>query len=145
MGAFLVLGLLASWAWVLATGRRLVAKTRRRHRHHTYMQPAATPDVQRNTYKCEISRADDEPTPNRGVLGLSSAAKCSEKRPASQRSRTLRQGGSLGLDREPHPRGISIEEVHQLPRNAHLTVRNPSSDPPDKRRLLIGRTDGGRP
>jgi hypothetical protein len=26
----------------------------------------------------------------------------------------------------------------------NLTVRNPSSDPPDKRRLLIGRTDGGR-
>lgn len=41
-------------------------------------------------------------------------------------------------------RGISIEEIHQLPRNANLTVRNPSSDPPDKRRLLIGRTDGGR-
>ena len=41
-------------------------------------------------------------------------------------------------------RGISAEEVHQLPRNAHVTVRNPHSDPPDKRRLLIGRTDGGR-
>ncbi len=41
-------------------------------------------------------------------------------------------------------RGISIEEIHQLPRNANLTIRNPRSDPPDKRRLLIGRTDGGR-
>ncbi|MGB2711522.1 MAG: DUF4258 domain-containing protein [Conexibacter sp.] len=41
-------------------------------------------------------------------------------------------------------RGISIEEVHQLVRNANVTVRNPRSDPPDRRRLMIGRTDGGR-
>ncbi len=41
-------------------------------------------------------------------------------------------------------RGIAIEEIHQLVRNANVTVRNPRSDPPDKRRLLIGRTDGGR-
>lgn len=41
-------------------------------------------------------------------------------------------------------RGISAEEVHQIPRNANVMVRNPHSDPPDKRRLLIGRTDGGR-
>ncbi|HEV7775065.1 MAG TPA: DUF4258 domain-containing protein [Conexibacter sp.] len=41
-------------------------------------------------------------------------------------------------------RGISIEEIHQLARNANVTVRNPHSDPPDKRRLMIGRTDGGR-
>ncbi len=41
-------------------------------------------------------------------------------------------------------RGIAIEEVHQLVRNANVTVRNPSSDPPDQRRLMIGRTDGGR-
>ena len=41
-------------------------------------------------------------------------------------------------------RGISAEEAHQLPHNANVTVRNPPSDPPDKRRLLIGRTDGGR-
>jgi uncharacterized DUF497 family protein len=41
-------------------------------------------------------------------------------------------------------RGISAEEVHQLPRNANVTVRNPHSDPPDKRRLMMGRTDGGR-
>jgi hypothetical protein len=41
-------------------------------------------------------------------------------------------------------RGISIEEIHQLVRNANVTVRNPRSDPPDKRRLMIGRTDGGR-
>ncbi len=27
-------------------------------------------------------------------------------------------------------RGISIEEVHQLPRNANLTIRNPHSDTP---------------
>jgi uncharacterized DUF497 family protein len=41
-------------------------------------------------------------------------------------------------------RNISIEEIHQLPRNANVTVSNPRSDTPDKRRLLIGRTDGGR-
>lgn len=41
-------------------------------------------------------------------------------------------------------RGISIEEIHQLPRNVNVTVRNPHSDPPDRRQLLIGRTDGGR-
>jgi uncharacterized DUF497 family protein len=41
-------------------------------------------------------------------------------------------------------RGISIEEIHQLVRNANVTVRNPRSDPPDRRRLMIGRTDGGR-
>ena len=41
-------------------------------------------------------------------------------------------------------RGITIEETHQLPRNANVTVRNPHHDPPDKRRLLVGRTDGGR-
>jgi uncharacterized DUF497 family protein len=41
-------------------------------------------------------------------------------------------------------RGISIEEVHQLAGNANVTVRNLRSDPPDRRRLMIGRTDGGR-
>ena len=42
-------------------------------------------------------------------------------------------------------RGIAAEEAEQLPRNEHDTVRNPR-DPgePGKRRLLIGRTDGGR-
>lgn len=41
-------------------------------------------------------------------------------------------------------RGISAEETHQLVRNASTAVRNPRSNPPAKRRLLIGRTDGGR-
>lgn len=42
-------------------------------------------------------------------------------------------------------RGISAEEAEQLPRNAHTTARNPrQGDEPDKRVLLIGRTDGGR-
>ncbi len=31
-----------------------------------------------------------------------------------------------------------------MPRNASVTVRNPHGNPPDKRRLLIGCTDGGR-
>jgi uncharacterized DUF497 family protein len=41
-------------------------------------------------------------------------------------------------------RSISIEETHAVPRNASVVVRNPRSDRPGKRRLLIGRTDGGR-
>lgn len=42
-------------------------------------------------------------------------------------------------------RGISAEEAEQLPRNEHLTARNPrEADEPGNRRLLIGRTDGGR-
>ncbi len=41
-------------------------------------------------------------------------------------------------------RGISVDEARQLPRNANVTVRNPHDDRPQKRRLLIGRTDGGR-
>ena len=43
-------------------------------------------------------------------------------------------------------RGISADEASQLPRNEHATVRNPrGDDEPSERRLLIGRTDGGRP
>jgi uncharacterized DUF497 family protein len=42
-------------------------------------------------------------------------------------------------------RGISAEEAEQLPRNKHHTVRNPREPgEPGKRRLVIGRTDGGR-
>jgi hypothetical protein len=42
-------------------------------------------------------------------------------------------------------RDISAEEAEQLPRNQHHTVRNPrEAGEPGKRRLLIGRTDGGR-
>jgi len=39
-------------------------------------------------------------------------------------------------------RGISAEEVAQLLRNPHATTRNPRA--PERRRLFIGRTDGGR-
>lgn len=42
-------------------------------------------------------------------------------------------------------RSINAEEAEQLPRNAHAIVRNPrNADHPGTRRLLIGRTDGGR-
>jgi hypothetical protein len=42
-------------------------------------------------------------------------------------------------------RGISAGEAEQLARNLHHTVRNPrAAGEPAKRRLLIGRTDGGR-
>ena len=42
-------------------------------------------------------------------------------------------------------RGISLEEAAQLPRNRHVTVRNPRDGAgTDRRRLLVGRTDGGR-
>ena len=40
-------------------------------------------------------------------------------------------------------RGVTLEEAQQLPGNAHVTVRNPR-DEDAARRLLIGRTDGGR-
>jgi len=43
-------------------------------------------------------------------------------------------------------RGISAEEAGQIPRNLHLVARNPhGGGEPGTRRLLIGRTDGGRP
>lgn len=41
-------------------------------------------------------------------------------------------------------RAISIQEAEQIPRNTHAIVRNPRSADPATRRLLIGRTDGGR-
>jgi hypothetical protein len=42
-------------------------------------------------------------------------------------------------------RNISAEEAGQLPRNRHVIVRNPhGGGGPDKRRLMIGSTDGGR-
>jgi hypothetical protein len=41
--------------------------------------------------------------------------------------------------------GISAHESEQLLGNEHVTVRNPSDEPASgSRRLLIGRTDGGR-
>jgi uncharacterized DUF497 family protein len=41
-------------------------------------------------------------------------------------------------------RGITTHDARQIPRNAHIVVRNPNKTSPGKRRLLIGRTDGGR-
>jgi hypothetical protein len=42
-------------------------------------------------------------------------------------------------------RGISTAEVEQVPRNEHKIVRNPrEGSEPARRRLLVGRTDGGR-
>lgn len=42
-------------------------------------------------------------------------------------------------------RGVSAEEVKQLPKNRHVTVRNSrASAEPGRRLLLIGATDGGR-
>lgn len=41
-------------------------------------------------------------------------------------------------------RGIATDVARQVPRNSHVVVRNPHEDTPGKRRLLIGRTDGGR-
>jgi uncharacterized DUF497 family protein len=41
-------------------------------------------------------------------------------------------------------RNISADEAGQLPRNRHVTVRNPRGSDGDKRRLMIGATDGGR-
>jgi hypothetical protein len=39
-------------------------------------------------------------------------------------------------------RSISAEEVAQLLRNPHVLIRNPRD--PERRRLFVGRTDGGR-
>jgi len=41
-------------------------------------------------------------------------------------------------------RGISADEVAELLRNAYAVVRNPRAPTPGSRRLLIGRTNGGR-
>jgi hypothetical protein len=42
-------------------------------------------------------------------------------------------------------RSISTAEIDQVPRNAHVTVRNPrEGGEPGRRRLLIGETDGRR-
>ena len=42
-------------------------------------------------------------------------------------------------------RDISTAEAEQLPRNRHLTMRNPHARGPEgDRLLLIGRTNGGR-
>ncbi|HTW41590.1 MAG TPA: hypothetical protein VMD79_04710 [Solirubrobacteraceae bacterium] len=41
-------------------------------------------------------------------------------------------------------RGITTHDARQVPRNAHVIVRNPHKASAGKRRLLIGRTDGGR-
>jgi hypothetical protein len=42
-------------------------------------------------------------------------------------------------------RGITAWEAEQVPRNPHVTVRNPhAGGEPNTRRLLIGLTSGGR-
>lgn len=41
-------------------------------------------------------------------------------------------------------RAISADEARQLPRNRFVTVQNPRGGADAKRRLLVGRTDGGR-
>lgn len=41
-------------------------------------------------------------------------------------------------------RTISADEAGQLARNEHVTVRNPRVEEAGTRRLMIGRTDGGR-
>ena len=41
-------------------------------------------------------------------------------------------------------RSITAGEAEQLLHNEHLTVRNPHAPDPGSRRLLIGRTSGGR-
>jgi hypothetical protein len=41
-------------------------------------------------------------------------------------------------------RTISADEAGQLARNEHVTVRNPHGEEAQTRRLVIGRTDGGR-
>jgi hypothetical protein len=41
--------------------------------------------------------------------------------------------------------GITTQDAHRIPRNAYIVVRNPhKTTSPAKRRLFIGRIDGGR-
>jgi uncharacterized DUF497 family protein len=41
-------------------------------------------------------------------------------------------------------RGITTTDARQVLRNPYVVVRNPRQNPPGARRLLIGKTDGGR-
>ena len=41
-------------------------------------------------------------------------------------------------------RGITTHDARKVPRNDHVLIRNPRGASPGKRRLLVGRTDGGR-
>jgi uncharacterized DUF497 family protein len=41
-------------------------------------------------------------------------------------------------------RNISADEAGQVARNKYVTVRNPRGRESEKRRLMIGTTDGGR-
>lgn len=41
-------------------------------------------------------------------------------------------------------RSITTHDAREIPRNSHVIVRNPHKASADKRRLLIGRTDGDR-
>jgi uncharacterized DUF497 family protein len=41
-------------------------------------------------------------------------------------------------------RGITTQDARQVPRNAHVVVHNPREASPGKRRLVVGRTNGGR-
>jgi len=41
-------------------------------------------------------------------------------------------------------RDISADEASQLPRNEHVTIRNRGRGSSEKRRLMVGTTDGGR-
>jgi uncharacterized DUF497 family protein len=41
-------------------------------------------------------------------------------------------------------RGITTHDARRILRNAHVVTRNPNNTSPGRRRLLIGRADGGR-
>jgi hypothetical protein len=59
--------------------------------------------------------------------------------------RRARTSGDRGGDRQARRGGVAADEAGQLPRNRHAIVRNPAAaGEQSKRRLLIGRTDGGR-
>lgn len=66
-------------------------------------------------------------------------------RPAAIAAGTARRGPpDVALDKLG-ARGISVDEAGQLARNRHVTARNAgAADRLATRRLLIGRTDGGR-
>ena len=62
----------------------------------------------------------------------------------SRARRDSRTARIRGCDRQVRSPRYPTHDARQVPRNAHVIVRNPHETSPGKRRLLIGRTDGGR-
>jgi len=71
------------------------------------------------------------------VVGVRYSSACGRSSRRTARHRAA-------LDKLGARNNISAEEVEQLLRNEHVTVRNSHGPESGSRRLLVGRTDGGR-